>query len=418
MAETEPTTAPSLESPPSAPHLETLGRLVSAVAHEFNNLLTTMQIYAGLLMERLPAGHPARPYALEVRLAAEQGALLVRQLSTLSRPPASEPQVTDLDELIIGLVEMLGRLLGENIELRHEPASRPARARMDPAQMRQVILDLALNARDAMPAGGRLTLASSHHEISVEQAARHPGLEPGPCVRLAVADTGCGVDALARQHLFEPYFSTKPAGQGSGLGLPTVYGIVEQNGGSVWLESEPGQGTTVYLLLPEASGVEPPRAEDGSPAARGTDTILLVEDAEVVRRALAAALAEYGYHVLEAADGPQALRLAKRHPGQIDLVLTDLVLPGMNGRELAWRLDPSHAGTPVLYISGYSEAVTRWQVARELTFHKPFDAARLAHRVRQALETQACGWKKVSLRGGIPRKEDYNGIGSDHARDR
>jgi CheY-like chemotaxis protein len=294
--------------------------------------------------------------------------------------------VTDLDQLIAGLAEMLERLLGENIQLRHQPASRPARARVDPAQMRQVILDLALNARDAMPGGGRLTLASSHHEISAEQAGLHPGLQPGPCVRLAVADTGCGVDALARQHIFEPYFSTKPPSQGSGLGLPTVNSIVEQNGGSVWLESEPGKGTTVYLLLPAASGIEPCRSEDGTPAARGTETILLVEDAEVVRRALAAALAEYGYRVLEAADGPQALRLAKRHPGQIDLVLTDLVLPGMNGREMAWRLDPSHAGTPVLYISGYAEAVTRRQVACDLTLRKPFDAVRLARRVRQLLE--------------------------------
>ena len=386
MAKAELTTAPSPEIPPGAPRLETLGRLVGGVAHEFNNLLTTMQIYAGLLTERLPAGHPARPYALQVRLAAEQGALLVGQLLALSRQPAPQLQVTDLDELIAGLAEMLDRLLGENIQVRHQPASRPARARVDPAQMRQVILDLALNARDAMSGGGRLTLASSHHEISAEQATRHPGLEPGPCVRLAVADSGCGVDALARQHIFEPYFSTKPSGQGSGLGLPTVYSIVEQNGGSVWLESEPGQGTTVYLLLPAASGIEPFPPEDETPAARGTETILLVEDAEVVRRALAAALAEYGYRVLEAADGPQALRLAARHPGQIDLVLTDLVLPGMNGRELAWRLDPSHAGTPVLYISGYAESVTRPQVARELTFRKPFDAVRLARRVREVLD--------------------------------
>ena len=389
MANPEPSTALASESPPGASHLESLGRLVSGVAHEFNNLLTTMQIYAGLLSERLPAGHPARPYALELRLAADQGAVLVGQLLTLSRQPVPQPQVTDLDQLIAGLAEMLERLLGENIQLRHQPASRPARVLVDPAQMRQVILDLALNARDAMAAGGRLTLASSHHEISAEQAARHPGLEPGPCVRLAVADTGCGVDALARRRIFEPYFSTKPPGQGSGLGLPTVHGIVEQNGGSVWLESEPGQGTTVYLLLPAASGCEPFRAEDETPAARGTETILLVEDAEVVRRALAAALAEYGYHVLEAADGPQALRLAEHHPGRIDLVLTDLVLPGMNGRELAWRLDPSHAGTPVLYITGYAEAIARRQVARELTLRKPFDAAGLAGRVRQALEPRS-----------------------------
>jgi CheY-like chemotaxis protein len=360
--------------------------MVGGVAHEFNNLLTAIQIYAGLLLERLPAQHPARPYASEVRLAADQGALLVGQLLALSRQPAPQAHVIDLDELIAGLKEMLGRLLGENIEVCHQPAPRPARVRIDPAQMRQVILDLALNARDAMPGGGRLRLASSHHEISSEQAALHPGLEPGSCVRLEVADTGCGVDALARQHIFEPYFTTKPAGQGSGLGLPTVYGIVQRYGGSLWLESEPGQGTTVYLLLPAAPGVEPARAEVELPAARGTETILLVEDAEVVRRALAAALAEYGYRVLEAADGPQALRLAKRHPGQIDLVLTDLVLPGMNGRELAWRLDPSHAGTPVLYVTGYAESITRRQVARELTFSKPFDAARLARRVRRALE--------------------------------
>ena len=267
MTKAELTTAPSPEIPPGAPRLETLGRLVGGVAHEFNNLLTTMQIYASLLSERLPVGHPARPYALEVRVAAEQGALLVGQLLALSRQPAPQLQVTDLDELIAGLAEMLDRLLGENIQVQHQPASRPARARVDPAQMRQVILDLALNARDAMPGGGRLTLASSHHEISAEQAARHPGLEPGPCVRLAVADSGCGVDALARQHIFEPYFSTKPSGQGSGLGLPTVYSIVEQNGGSVWLESEPGQGTTVYLLLPAASGIEPFPPEDETPAA-------------------------------------------------------------------------------------------------------------------------------------------------------
>lgn len=389
MAKPEATVAPSPAGPTGAPHLETLGRLVGGVAHEFNNLLTTMQIYAGLLCERLPAGHPARPYALEVCLAAEQGALLVGQLLALSRQPAPQPQVTDLDELIASLEEMLQRLLGENIQMRHQPALRPARVRIDPAQMRQVILDLALNARDAMPGGGCLTLAASHHEISAEQAARHPGLSPGPCVRLSVADTGSGVDAVARQHIFEPYFTTKPPGEGSGLGLPTVYSIVQRNGGSVWLESEPGQGTTVYLLLPAAavSGSPPAEPEEEEAlAARGSETILLVEDAEVVRRALAAALAEYGYCVLQAADGPQALRLAAARQGGIDLVLTDLVLPGMNGRELAWRLDPSHAGTPVLYISGYAEAVTRRQVACDLTFRKPFDAVRLARRVRQLLE--------------------------------
>lgn len=397
-----PSPKPSHAAPPLAPstqpRLEDLGRLVGSVAHEFNNLLTAIQIHAGLLLERVPAGDPARPCAQEIRLAAEQGALLVNQLSELSRRQRPQSQVVDLDQLIAGLAEMLQRLMGELIELRHLPAPRPARVRVDPAHMRQVILNLVLNARDAMPGGGRLTLATSHHEITAEQAAHHPGLQPGPCVRLAVTDTGSGVDALARQHLFEPYFTTRPPGKGSGLGLPTVYGLVQQNRGSVWLESEPGQGTAVYLLLPVAPSPSSPLAEpeeEVSPA-RGTETILIVEDAEVVRRALAAALAEYGYRVLEAADGPQALRLASRHPGEIDLVLTDLVLPGMNGRELAWRLDPSHAGTPVLYISGYGEAVSRRQVAPQLTLAKPFDAARLARRVRSVLAGRRRPGKKTA----------------------
>ena len=359
---------------------------MGSVAHEFSNLLTALQIYAGLLLERVPHGHPARACAQEIRLAAEQGALLVRQLSELSRRQRPLPQAVDLDRLIAGLAEMLQRLIGEHIELRHQAAPRPACVNVDPAQMRQVILNLVLNARDAMPGGGRLTLATSHHEITVEQAARHPGLEPGPCVRLAVADTGAGVEDLIRQHLFEPYFTTKP-GRGSGLGLPSVYKLVQRNRGSVWLESEPGQGTTAYLLLPvaPAPASDVAESEEEAPAPGGTETILIVEDAEVVRRALAAALAEYGYPVLEAADGPQALRLASQHPGGIDLVLTDVVLPGMSGRELAWRLDPSHAGTPVLYISGYAEALSARPVARQLTLAKPFDAARLTRRVRSVL---------------------------------
>ena len=397
-----PSPSPSRAAPPLGPptkfQLESLGRLVGGVAHEFNNLLTAIQIYTGLLLERVPAGHPARACAQEIRLAAEQGALLVSQLSRLSRRQRSQPQGVDLDQVIAGLGEMLQHLIGEHIELRHQAASRPGCVRIDPAQMRQVILNLVLNARDAMPDGGRLTLTTSHHEITAEQAGRHPGLEPGPCVRLAVADTGPGVDALARPHLFEPYFTTKPPDRGNGLGLPAVYGLVQQNRGSVWLESEPGQGTTVYLLLPMAPASPSPQseAEQEAPAVRGTETILIVEDAEVVRRALAAGLAEYGYRVLEAADGPQALRLASRHPGGIDLVLTDLVLPGMNGRELAWRLDPSHAGTPVLYISGYSEAVTASLVARQLTFAKPFDAARLAQRVRSVLAGRRRPGKKTA----------------------
>jgi len=387
-----PAPSPTRTASPGTPtraQLENLGRLVGGVAHEFNNLLTAIQIHAGLLLERLPSQHPGRSCAQEIRLAAEQGALLVEQLSRLSRRQPAQPQVVDLDRLIAGLAEVLQPLIGEHVELRHQPAPRSARVRVDPAQMRQVILNLVLNARDAMPAGGRLTLATSHHEISAEQAARHPGLEPGLCVRLAVADTGTGVDALARRHLFEPYFTTKPPGRGSGLGLPAVYGLVQQNRGSVWLESEPGQGTTVYLLLPVAPASPPPRAgaeeEEEAAVVGGSETILLVEDAEVVRRALAAGLAAYGYHVLEAADGPQALRLAAQHPGAIDLVLTDVVLPGMNGRELAWRLDASHAGTPVLYISGYGEGAAGRPFARPLTFAKPFDAIRLARRVRRLL---------------------------------
>ncbi|HXZ27404.1 MAG TPA: ATP-binding protein [Terriglobales bacterium] len=386
-----PAPSPARAAPPGGPtrsQLADLGRLAGGVAHEFNNLLTAIQIHAGLLLERLPPEHPARPSAQEIRLAAEQGALLVEQLSRLSRRQPAQPQVVDLDRMIAGLAEMLQHLIGEHIRLRHQPASRPARVRVDPAQLRQVILNLVLNARDAMPSGGCLTLATSHHEIAAEQALRHPGLEPGPCVRLAVADTGSGVDALARRHLFEPYFTTKPPGRGSGLGLPAVYGLVQQNRGSVWLESEPGQGTTVYLLLPVAPASSSARAEpeaEEAAVAGGSETILLVEDAEVVRRALAAGLAAYGYRVLEAADGPQALRLAAQHPGAIDLVLTDVVLPGLNGRELAWRMDSSHAGTPVLYISGYGEVVAGCPLARPLTFAKPFDAARLARQVRRLL---------------------------------
>jgi CheY-like chemotaxis protein len=301
------------------------------------------------------------------------------------------PRVLDLNAVVNGLDHMLRRLIGEDVELVNALAPELAPVRADPGQVEQVIVNLAVNARDAMPGGGKLTIDTANVELDTVFARAHAGAIPGSYVRLRVADTGVGMDAATRAHLFEPFFTTKAVGKGTGLGLATVYGIVKQSGGYIWVDSEPGHGTVFAIFLPRTSGTPEPAVSPQSSAApaRGTETILLVEDEESVRTLSHRALSRLGYQVLAAPSGADALRVAERHGGPIHLVLTDVVMPGIGGRELVRQLGAIRPGTKVLYISGYSdEAIARHGVLDPGTafLQKPFTPDGLANKVRAVLD--------------------------------
>jgi len=287
--------------------------------------------------------------------------------------------------------KMLRRLLGEDVALVTHLAADLGPVSADPGQLEQVLLNLAVNARDAMPQGGRLTIETANVLLTEEYAERHHRLPPGPYVLLAVSDTGVGMDEITQKHLFEPFFTTKEVGKGTGLGLATVYGIVKQSGGYIWVYSEPGRGTTLKVYLPRVPGAaEPlPVAVESPELRRGTETVLLVEDAAPVRSLARKGLESYGYQVLEAADGPAALELSARHPRGIDILVTDVVMPGMSGRELAERLAPARPGMRVLYTSGYTDdAMVHQGVLRSgvAFLQKPFVPETLARKVREVLD--------------------------------
>ncbi len=374
--------------------MESIGRLAGGVAHDFNNLLTPILGYAQLGIMALPQGEGRlRTSLVEIQKAAERASNLTRQLLAFSRRQIIEPKVVSLNELILNMDKMLRRLIGEDIELTTLPCKDLGLVKVDPGQIEQVVMNLVVNARDAMPNGGKLTIETGNEFLGPEYAERTPDVTPGEYVMLAVSDTGIGMTEYVKAHVFEPFFTTKEAGKGTGLGLATCYGIIKQNGGHIAVYSEVGKGTTMKVYLPrvyqQAERFAQP--EDSSQMPRGKETVLLVEDDTSVRALAARVLREQGYTVLEASNGREAIQIAQEHASQeIHLLLADVVMPQMGGRELAVQLKATRPGIRVLFTSGYTDdAIVRHGVLDpEVAFtHKPFSPTSLARKVREVLDS-------------------------------
>ncbi len=367
-----------------AQKMEAIGRLAGGVAHDFNNLLTAILGYCELLIESLPAGD-ARDDVRVVKEAADRATSLTRQLLAFSRQQVLEPREVDLNAVMSDVARLLRRLIGEDIEVRLDPAAAPAVVRADPGQIEQVLMNLAVNARDAMPSGGHLTISTARVD------GARAGLDPAArYVALRVRDTGVGMDAATRERIFEPFFTTKGPGRGTGLGLATVYGIVAQSGGAVHVESEPGRGATFTVYLPAVEGVAPRERLASERCARhGSERVLVVDDDAAVRALIARLLRARGFEVLEAEGADAAEEILERHPDGIDLLLTDLVMPRRYGWELAEAVRARRPWVPALYISGYAEQP---EVARAITedprvfLAKPFSPEALVSRVRALLD--------------------------------
>jgi len=373
-----------------AQKMETVGRLAGGVAHDFNNILTAILSHVALLKEELPLGDATQQDLDEIQRAAERAVGLTSQLLAFARRQIIEPRVLDVNALVLNLDRMLRRLIGEDIELVTVLAPLPLTVRAGPSQMEQLLVNLAVNSRDAMPDGGKLTIETSVVNVEVERAARTPGMVSGDCVRLVVRDTGWGMSPDTKEHAFEPFYTTKETGKGTGLGLATCYAIVKQSGGYISVESEPQAGATFEVLLPLVrEAEEPARAAEATESPRGTETILLAEDEPMLRRIGVRVLEGQGYRVLEAANGVEALRVAAGHAGRIDLLLTDVVMPQMGGRELADRLRVGRPGIKVLFTSGYTnDSVVRHGVTDHSVpfLQKPFVPSSLARKVRAVLD--------------------------------
>ncbi len=373
--------------------MEAVGRLAGGIAHDFNNLLTAIAGYSDLLLSELPANDARRESAVEIREAGRRAAGLTQQLLAFSRRQVLEPRVLDLNAVIAGMEKMLRRVIGEDIELTTALDPDLWRTMADPGQIEQAIVNLAVNARDAMPRGGQLTLETGNVTLDDQFASTYATVQPGPHVMLAVSDTGIGMDAALQSRLFEPFFTTKERGKGTGLGLSTTYGIVKQSGGSIWVYSEPGVGTTFKIYLPRC---EEPLAESEAPpppltTRQGTETVLLVEDEAEVRRLVERLLRMQGYTVLSAPSPAEAISAA-RAAGRIDLLVTDVIMPGMNGREMASVLAAERPRMRVLYMSGYTDAAIAQQGILEpgtAFLSKPFTPDVLARKVREVLDGPA-----------------------------
>lgn len=374
-----------------AQKMEAVGRLAGGVAHDFNNLLSVITSCTELVLEDIGASDPRREDLEEVRKAAVQAASLTRQLLAFSRQQVLQPRVLDLNEVVGGAEKMLRRLIGEDVALTTVLGPELGAVKADQGQLEQVIMNLAVNARDAMPNGGKLTIATSATHLGADYSNDHPSVTPGDYVLLAISDTGVGMDANTQRRIFEPFFTTKEQGKGTGLGLATVYGIVKQSGGFIWVYSELGQGTTFKIYLPRIAA---PVGGEPEPVAtveslRGTETVLIAEDSEAVRRVAKEVLERHGYSVLEAPNGKAALELATWHSAPIQLLLTDVVMPEMSGRELADRLTELRHDVRVLYFSGYTDdAIVRHGVleAGIAYLEKPFTPDQLARKVREVLD--------------------------------
>jgi PAS domain S-box-containing protein len=373
-----------------AQKMESIGRLAGGVAHDFNNMLGVISGYAELALLKLNSADPLVEDLEEIRTAARRSADLTRQLLAFARRQTIMPKVMDLNELIGGSEKMLRRLVGEDIALEFAPGPDLRRVKMDPSQVDQVLANLAVNSRDAITGVGRMAVATGNVVLDEEFCRRHRGAAPGEYVRLSFSDTGCGMDRETLAQVFEPFFTTKGEGRGTGLGLSTVYGIVKQNQGFINLNSEPGMGTHIDIYLPRAEGkaaVAAPAASAASP--KGSETVLVVEDEEMILKLCKTVLAAQGYRVLVAASPEEAILMAERHPEPIHLIITDVVMPAMNGRDLIERVKRHRPGIRSIYMSGYTADVIahRGVLAEGLRFiQKPFAPGALARRVREALD--------------------------------
>jgi len=377
-----------------AQRLEVVGQLAGGIAHDFNNLLTAIRGYTELVQRKLGPGDQNRADLDQVLGASDRAVELTRQLLAFSRRQVLQPKVVDPGELVAGIAPMLRRLLGEHIELVTYAAPNLGRVKVDPSQFEQIIVNLAVNARDAMPEGGKLRIETTNVELGMAYATSHPGVTPGLYVALTVSDTGSGMSEEVKAHIFEPFFTTKEPGKGTGMGLATVYGIAQQSGGSIYLYSEPGYGTSFKIYLPRvddaAGAVASPVPTAVTPT--GSETILLVEDEETVRAYAVRILSEQGYVVLEASSGAAALALVAAHPGPIDLLVTDVVMPGLQGHQLAEQLGDIRPGLRVLYVSGFTESsvVDQGVVGEGIAFlPKPYTVDALGRAVRLVLDKQA-----------------------------
>jgi PAS domain S-box-containing protein len=382
--------------------MQAVGELAGGVAHDFNNLLMVVKGHSQLLLERMPESSPLRLSVEQVEKAADRAAALTRQLLAFSRKQVLQARVMDMNDSVAGMIRMFSRVIGENIQMAFVPGGKLGRVKADPGQIEQVLLNLVVNARDAMPNGGRLTIETSNVELDRGYSATHTSFEPGLYVMLTVTDTGCGMDAQTQARMFEPFFTTKGPGKGTGLGLATVYGVVKQSGGYIYVYSEPGRGTTFKIYLPQVSAdldVLLPDSEKRR-SARGTETILFVEDEQSVRELVRDYLVGAGYCMLEAPDGVQALKVAAAHPGLIHMLITDVVMPHLSGPQLATKLSAERTDLKVLFISGYTDdTVFRHGVLEGgvAFLQKPFNLKALSQKIREVLSGQPAAVPRTDL---------------------
>jgi signal transduction histidine kinase len=370
--------------------MEAVGRLAGGVAHDFNNVLSVILSYGEMIVSDLKPGDPIRADVEEIRTAARRAADLTRQLLMFSRQQVIEPKVLDLNEVLTGMDKMLQRILGADVDLVSLPAKELGRVRGDPSGVEQVILNLVVNARDAMPTGGKLTMETANVVLDEQYARDHLGVKPGPHVMLAVTDTGVGMDRATQARIFEPFFTTKDKGKGTGLGLSTVFGIVQQSGGSIWVYSELGTGTTFKVYLPRVDApADISKSGAGQTMLRGTETILLVEDDEQVRGVARGILQRSGYRVIDAGNAAEALLHSEQHSGPVHLLLSDVVMPQMSGPELAKRLASARPDMKVLCMSGYTDdTIVRHGVlgSQIMYLQKPITPESLTLKVREVLD--------------------------------
>lgn len=377
-----------------AQKMEAIGRLSGGIAHDFNNLLGVIIGYSEVLKKRLDVANPLREHAEEIEKAGQRAASLTRQLLAFSRQQVLAPAVLNLNALLTDLGKMLPRLIGEDVELALKLDPKIGLVKADQSQIEQVVMNLVVNARDALPRGGKLIVETSNVTLNHAYTLLHPGSRVGPYVLLSVTDNGTGMSLETLAHLFEPFFTTKERGKGTGLGLATVYGVVKQSGGYIWVDSEPGKGSSFKVYLPQIDEPVSAPVVTVLPAEsfQGAETILLVEDAGPLRKLAHALLEQNGYHVLAAEHGAEALKIAEQKIRHIDLLLTDVIMPGMTGRELADRLVGQQAGLRVLYMSGYTDSAIADQGVLEpgtYLLHKPFTEEALIQKVREVLDAEA-----------------------------
>lgn len=376
-----------------AQRLEAVGRLAGGVAHDFNNMLGVILGYGDILQTQLPSNHPGLKSATEMQKAALRAANLTRQLLAFSRKQILQPQVLNLNSLLDELSKMLRRLIGEDIELVFRPGENVARVKADPGQLEQVVMNLAVNARDAMPGGGRLSIETSNVAVDEGFAQRHSPMRPGFYVLVLVTDTGSGMNAEVLSHIFEPFFTTKEQGKGTGLGLSIVYGIIKQSGGYIWVDSEPNRGSSFRIYLPPTTEVETTVASRPSPSSSGgTETILVVEDDASLREMIRIVLTGAGYRILEARNGSEALSLLPDINEAVHLLMTDIIMPAVNGWELARSIAASRPGIPTLFMTGFGVALDTFgiEIAPDvMLLTKPFTSDLLLRKVRETLDTRS-----------------------------